>query len=253
MTLPLFVADGPLAPVGGSLVITGDEGRHAATVQRIAVGEQVLVTDGAGAGVRGEVLATAKDRLELRVLEELTEPEPRPRLELVQALAKSGRAEQSIETSVEIGVDHVVPWEAERSISRWSGPKAAKGRVKWAGVVRAATKQSRRLREAEVAELVSSAGLARRIESGAREGELTLVLHEVATDRLLPVLRGLVGDGPVPPLVRVVIGPEGGISPRELELFTEAGGHPVLLGPHVLRTSSAGPVALSLVAGALRW
>ena len=76
MTLPLFVADGPLAPVGGSLVLTGDEGRHAATVQRIAVGEPVLVTDGAGAGVRGEVVATAKDRLELRVLEELAERAP---------------------------------------------------------------------------------------------------------------------------------------------------------------------------------
>ncbi|WP_374929714.1 16S rRNA (uracil(1498)-N(3))-methyltransferase [Kytococcus sedentarius] len=253
MTLPLFVADGPLAPVGGTQLLTGEEGRHAAAVQRLSVGEEVLVADGAGSGVRGEVVATAKNRLELHVLEGLTEPAPRPRLELVQALAKSGRAEQALETSVEIGVDHVVPWEAERSISRWSGPKATKGRAKWAGVVRAATKQSRRLHEATVGELVSSTQLAHRIEEGAREGELTLVLHEVATDRLLPVLGGLVGDDPVPPLVRVVIGPEGGISPRELEQFTEAGGHPVLLGPHVLRTSSAGPVALSLVAGALRW
>lgn len=253
MTLPLFLADGPLAGVGESLTLAGDEGRHAATVQRIGVGEEVLLADGAGAGVRGRVTGTTKSTLELEVLEELTEPTGRPRLELVQALAKAGRAEQSLETSVEVGVDAVVPWQADRSISRWSGPKAEKGRAKWQQVVRAATKQSRRLWEAPVESMVDTAGLVERVRAGAGAGELTLVLHEVATEGLLPTLAGLLDGREEPALVRLVIGPEGGISPQELEALTEAGGVPVVLGPHVLRTSSAGPVALSLVCGALRW
>ncbi|MFC0358552.1 16S rRNA (uracil(1498)-N(3))-methyltransferase [Kytococcus sp. HMSC28H12] len=253
MTLPLFLADGPLAGVGESLTLSGDEGRHAATVQRIAVGEEVLLADGAGAGVRGRVTGTTKSTLELEVLEELTEPTGRPRLELVQALAKAGRAEQSLETSVEIGVDAVVPWQADRSISRWAGPKAEKGRVKWQQVVRAATKQSRRLWEAPVEPMVDTAGLVERVRVGGGASELTLVLHEVATDGLLPTLGGLLEGRETPSLVRVVIGPEGGISPQELEALTDAGGVPVVLGPHVLRTSSAGPVALALLCGALRW
>ncbi|WP_462417758.1 16S rRNA (uracil(1498)-N(3))-methyltransferase [Kytococcus sp. Marseille-QA3725] len=253
MTLPLFLAEGDLAAPGESFTLAGDEGHHAATVQRIGVDEEVLVADGAGCGVRARVTATSKSTLDLEVLEALTEPSGRPRLELVQALAKAGRAEQSLETSVEIGVDSVVPWQAERSISRWAGPKADKGRTKWAQVVRAATKQSRRLWEAPVEPLVDTVALAERIRAGVDADELTLVLHEVATDGLLPTLGSLVAEQGQPGLVRVVIGPEGGINPAELERLTAAGGVPVVLGPHVLRTSSAGPVALALLCGALRW
>lgn len=251
MTLPLFLAEGDLPGTGHRMTLAGDEGRHAATVQRLAVGEELLVADGAGRAVRGEVVATAKSSLELEVLETLAEEAPTPRFELVQALAKAGRAEQSLETSVELGVDVVVPWQADRSISRWAGPKAEKGRAKWQRVVRAATKQARRFREAPVEELVTSPGLVERVRAGAERGELTLVLHEVATDPLLQVVERT--GAAEASLVRLVIGPEGGISPEEIDALVAAGGHPVVLGPHVLRTSTAGPAALAVLGALTRW
>ena len=97
--------------------------------------------------------------LTVRALRILQEPEPDPELVLVQALAKGNRDELAIEAATELGVDAVVPWQAERSIVRWKADKAAKGTAKWQMAVRAAAKQSRRARVPEVEPLVERAGL----------------------------------------------------------------------------------------------
>jgi 16S rRNA (uracil1498-N3)-methyltransferase len=81
------------------------------------------------------------------------------------------------------------------------------------------------------------------------------VLHEEATTPLggvvLPEARS---DGAAAPELLVVVGPEGGISDGELVLFTAAGAVVARLGPHVLRTSTAGPVAVALLCERLgRW
>ena len=124
MTLPLFLLDpgrASAARVGGPVVLDGAEGRHAVTVRRIGVGERVLLTDGRGRVLEVEVTGTEPTVLTSRVLAARSEPEPRPRFVLVQALAKGGRDEDAIEASTELGVDEVVPWQAARSIVRWRG------------------------------------------------------------------------------------------------------------------------------------
>ena len=73
----------------------------------------------------------------------MQEPDPDPELVLVQALAKGNRDELAIEAATELGIDAVVPWQAERSIVRWKADKATKGTAKWQMAVRAAAKQSR--------------------------------------------------------------------------------------------------------------
>src|SRR4051794_37549726 len=110
MSAPLFlVSPDALAGVrpGGSVVLAGPEGRHAATVRRIAVGERVDVADGAGALALCAVAAVGKDELTLRVEERVVVPEPAPRFVLVQALAKGERDDLAIEAATELGVDEV--------------------------------------------------------------------------------------------------------------------------------------------------
>ena len=250
MTLPLYLVDPPaldaLAP-GDRMTLDGDEGRHAATVRRTRSGEAVLVADGEGALARCRVEAVGAARLELRVEELGRTPPARPPLVLVQALAKGGRDELAVETATELGVDAVIPWQAARSVVVWSGERGERARRKWEAVVRAAAKQSRRATVPPVREAVTSAALAR----GAAGAGLVLALHEDADRSLAAVPLPAEGtDGEL----WVVVGPEGGIAPDELEALTAAGAVPVRLGPHVLRSSSAGAAALAVLATRLgRW
>lgn len=245
MTAPLFVVDpGALDRLGVADVVdlTGPEAHHAAAVVRLAVGEHVLVADRQGARVLTEVTEIARELVRLRVLERADEPEPSLRLTLVQALAKDGRDEDAVEAATELGVDTVVPWQADRSIVRWKGPKVDKGQRKWANVVERAAKQSRRGRWPQVDGLVTSSALAQRCA-----GATTFVLHEDATTPL--------ATAPLPDSgeVLLVVGPEGGISPQELEAFVAAGATPVRLGAQVLRASTAGPAAIAVVSARGRW
>lgn len=243
--MPLhFLVDDPIgAHPGEDVVLSGAEAHHAATVRRVRVGETVTVGDGRGAWITGECVTVARREVVVRVAARDDIPPARPRLVLVQALAKGDRDELAIQAATELGVDEIVPWQAARSVSRWDAAKAVKGRDRWAGIVREAAKQAHRAWVPDVAELVTTRQAAAR---AARSD--VLVLEPTAatplTRRQLSHDRDLV----------LVVGPEGGIAPEELDLFTDAGATLVRLGETVLRTSTAGPAALAVVSAALdRW
>ena len=238
MTDPLFFADDlgePWPAVGDQIALGGDDGRHAAVVRRTRPGEVIMVGDGCGRGVRGTVLAVQKAGLQVEVTELLTAPEPRRRIVAVQALAKGDRSELAIEMLTEAGVAEIVPWMASRSVVRWSGERAAKSLSRWRSTVREAAKQSRRLQVPSVPDVVSTRELLAMINATDR----ALVLHEEA-DQWLSELALADQES-----VMIIIGPEGGIAPEELEAFTAAGAEPVRISDGVLRTSTAGVVAVA--------
>ena len=246
MTLPLYLTEpGALASarVGQTVAQSGPEARHAVTVRRTAVGERLQLADGEGALVVGTVESTGRDELTLRVEHVSSVEQPTPRFVLVQALAKNDRDDQAIEAATEMGVDEVVPWQADRSIVQWRGERGEKARRKWDQVLLAATKQSRRPRRPTLGATVTTAQLAAKIATGGT----AYVLHEEATTALagLPL--------PVDGEVLVIVGPEGGIAPHEIESLIAAGAKTVRLGTTVLRSSSAGPAALAVLNAAGRW
>ncbi|MDY3678238.1 MAG: 16S rRNA (uracil(1498)-N(3))-methyltransferase [Actinomyces urogenitalis] len=252
MTAPVFIlTEATVEPAGAArsaqfgagLVLTGVEARHAVTVRRLRAGERVDLSDGAGLRLVCEVTATeGKDRLAVRVLERIEEPAPSHALVLIQALAKGGRDEQAVETATEVGADVVIPWQAGRSIAQWKGPKVAKGRERWQATASGAAKQARRARVPQVAEPMTTAQLAAWTRETTQAGGTVLVLHEEATAPIGGV--SLAGSG----AIAVVVGPEGGISSEETAALEAAGATTVRLGPHVMRTASAGPVALAVLA-----
>jgi 16S rRNA (uracil1498-N3)-methyltransferase len=252
VTAPLFLL-GPgdlagLAP-GSTFELAGPEGRHAATVRRIGVGERLDVGDSAGVLARCQVRAVVPDggrRAEGLLLEVLSvelEPRPEPRFVLVQALAKGGRDDLAVETATELGVDEVVPWQASRCVVVWRGARGEKARGSWVDTARAAAKQSRRSRVPAVTEAVGTPELAARV----RQAALAVVLHEEATTPLATLELPARGD------VLLVVGPEGGVAPDELDLLTAQGALAARLGSHVLRSSSAGPAAIAVLSAASRW
>lgn len=246
MTAPLFLlAPGALAEarVGADVVLDGAEGHHAVSVHRLRVGEVVLVGDGAGVRVSAEVIGLDRHTLVTRVLDVGVRPPADPRFVLVQALAKGDRDEQAIEAATELGVDAVVPWQSARSVVQWRADKVARGQARWAAVVTAATKQSRRFHVPQVRSMARTADVVTLL-AGAGLG---IVLHEEARRPLANVELPSAGK------IVLVVGPEGGIAEAELDAFVAAGAVAVRLGPEVLRTSTAGPAALAVLNGMSRW
>jgi 16S rRNA (uracil1498-N3)-methyltransferase len=311
VSAPLFLV--AALPDGDTGVLDGPEGHHAATVQRLRAGEELLLADGRGGTATAVVTAVGRGRLELTVTSRRYAHRPTPRLVVAQGIAKGDRGELAVQAMTEVGVDEIVPWAAERSVVRWRGERGDRAREKWAATAREAAKQARRPWLPTVAGTPdeSTPALVRRAATAA----LALVLHEEATTRLstldLPAPVGTTGaDRPAPDVsaadvsaadvpgaggggadgpgagcggadgpatggwaadgpaadrpatdgsgagvdILLVVGPEGGISPTELAALTDAGAVPVRLGAEVLRTSTAGVAALSVLSARLgRW
>ena len=255
MSAPIFYISAEeyetLTP-GASFELDGPEGKHA-LVKRMEVGESIDLGDGTGRRAVGTVHSLTDRGVIVRV-EQLREERTSPRIYLVQALAKDGRDLLAIETATELGVYGVLPWSADRSIVRWKGERAAKAHTKWQNTVTAAAKQSRRALIPEVYDLYSTTDLVELIKEVTGQGSAVFILHEQATERLSALARTLVEAENLPEEIYLLVGPEGGISDREVQLFTEAGAQLALLGDEVLRSSTAGSAAmctLNVVLG--RW
>jgi 16S rRNA (uracil1498-N3)-methyltransferase len=237
MVATLFYVDA-LPDAGALAVVDGDEGFHAATVRRIRPGEQLVLGDGAGNLARCVVEQAGREGLRARVLERWSVAPGQPRVTVVQALPKSERSELAIELATEAGADAFLAWQASRCVASWEGEKVVKGLRRWRAVARSSARQSRRAHIPPVDGVLSSAALTHRVRDEVAAGAAVLALHESATDRLadIPVAQA---DS-----LLLLVGPEGGIAPEEIDMLTDAGAVAVRLGPQVLRTSTAAAVAL---------
>jgi 16S rRNA (uracil1498-N3)-methyltransferase len=240
VSAPLFLVDS--LPDGERVTLAGPEGHHAATVQRLRVGEQLLLGDGRGGIATALVTGTGRSTLELDITERRRDPLPAPRLVVVQGIGKGDRSELAVQAMTEVGVDEIVPWPAARSVVRWRGERGERAWQRWLLIAREAAKQSRRSWLPVVSEPAATAAVAERLRAAAGG----VVLHEEAEQRLSAVPLPAGGD------LVVVVGPEGGVAPAELTAFEEAGAVPVRLGPTILRTSTAGVAALAVLNTRLR-
>lgn len=232
---------------GHTVQVTGDEARHAVRVSRLRSGEQIFVGNGSGIMAEGTVRETTPDMFSVSVERVSIQPEPTPRVWLVQALAKGDRAERAVEQATEFGVSGVIPWQAQRSIVRWNTEKARRNEQKWLRIAREASKQSLRAWVPAIRPLCTTQHLAEIAQSGNNH---VIVLNPRADMRLSDWAK----TAPITRDIYVCVGPEGGLSEDELRTLTDAGAVSVTLGREVLRTSSAGPAALAVLNLAIgRW
>lgn len=232
-----FVPDLP-TQVGASYSFNSEDANHAIKVLRIEVGEIFRVSDGNGGWANVQVNEVTKRSLETTVLEVGRQEPLEIKFTVVQALPKSDRAKEAVELLTEAGADIIVPWLANRSISRTEVIS------KFATTAREASKQSRRLFIPQLHETVKEKGVIELIKNA----DLALVFHESAQVKLSEIITPQTKAKNVV----IVIGPEGGITEEELATFAAAGAHVAGLGRPILRSAHAGLAALSAVNSLLK-
>jgi 16S rRNA (uracil1498-N3)-methyltransferase len=232
-----FVPDLP-TQVGASYSFNSEDANHAIKVLRVEVGEIFRVSDGNGGWANVQVTEVTKRSLETTVLEVGRQEPLEIRFTVVQALPKSDRAKEAVELLTEAGADVIVPWLANRSISRTEVIS------KFATTAREASKQSRRLFIPQLHETVKEKGVIELIKGA----DLALVFHESAQVKLSEIITPQTKAKNV----LIVIGPEGGITEEELATFAAAGAHVAGLGRPILRSAHAGLAALSAVNSLLK-
>jgi 16S rRNA (uracil1498-N3)-methyltransferase len=232
-----FVPDLP-SQVGASYSFNSEDANHAIKVLRIEVDEIFRVSDGNGGWANVQVNEVTKRSLETTVLEVGRQEPLEIKFTVVQALPKSDRAKEAVELLTEAGADVIVPWLANRSISRTEVIS------KFATTAREASKQSRRLFIPQLHETVKERGVIELIKNA----DLALVFHESAQVKLSEIITPQTKAKNVV----VVIGPEGGITEEELASFAAAGAHVAGLGRPILRSAHAGLAALSAVNSLLK-
>ena len=226
---------------GSTQTLDKDDAHHAIKVLRLKLGEVIKISDGVKKWVSGSIIEISKKELTISISERGDFEEKKPELVLVQAVTKSERNKEMLELAVEAGVDRIIPWQAERSISKWQSDSAQK----WEIGIKEACKQARQVRLPKLMPMLTTAGVVQLLSKDAR----IIVFHESASEKFtqLQLPESLAS-------IYLVIGPEGGISQSELSIFENGGSKIVRLGETVFRSAHAGFAAISAVQTKLgRW
>jgi 16S rRNA (uracil1498-N3)-methyltransferase len=225
----------------GTAYLEPSQAHHALNVLRLEKGDEVVLMDGRSLH-KAVLSALDGGRVRCDIMEELPSPEACLRITLYQGLPKADKLEWIVQKCTEAGVANFVPIALSRCVSIVTGKDAAKKQERWQRIVQEAAKQSGR---AAIPEVTLPLSFAKALEL-MKGHELVLVPWEEASG---------FGPGKVHeqfPHVRdiaIVIGPEGGIAPEEIERLTSIGAVPMTLGRRILRTETAGlAAAVSLFA-----
>ena len=231
-----FVADLPTT-IGSTYQFSGDEAAHAIRVLRTQVGDSLALSSGQGAWSVVKVLTVGKKDMTVQVLSTGFEEALPVEFHVAQALTKGDRIKESIELNTAGGADVILLWAAARSIGK-ATPDLMQ---KLATTAREASKQTRRNRIPFVMGVLD----AKKIAAEISNYDLAIVFHESAQHKLTDVVK------PGVKKVLIIIGPEGGLTDEELELFTAAGAKTALMGRPIFRSAHAGMAALSGLNAAL--
>jgi len=237
--LPLFFVDNLSG--GDSQLLDKDEAHHAIKVLRLKIGEEIMISDGSGNWVSGPIEELGKKTLLIKVSNQGQKKLNKPELVIVQAITKSDRNKEMLELITVAGVDRIIPWQSDRSISKWQSDSADK----WELTIKESCKQARRVVMPKLSKVIDSKQLGEELSSVP----YSIIFHEAASTNFSEV--NVPSDIAS---IYLIIGPEGGITDEELLMFKGTTSNIVRLGEPVLRSAHAGFAALAAVQTKLgRW
>lgn len=215
-----------------SAVLHEEEAAHALKVLRLRQGDacQALM-DGS---VYEATISQIQPQVILQLGEKLPSPEPSIRVTLYQGLPKGDKMDFLSQKCTEAGIFRIVPVLFSRCVVKWEKKDDEKKLPRWQRIAAEAAKQSGRAIVPEIGRPVTLKQLCEEL----KEYDLALVPWEDQKGN--GIRQQFAGQKNI----AVVIGPEGGMAPEEIEMMRQSGARPVTLGPRIFRTETAGLAAL---------
>jgi 16S rRNA (uracil1498-N3)-methyltransferase len=231
---------------GRKAIILGDDAHHIQRVMRLRPGDRVMVSDGAGRDCLAEIVAADSGAVTVQIVrEQEANGEPAVEVWIAQSLPKGDKMETVIQKCTEVGASRFLPFASARTVVQYDGKKEAKRLERWAKIAKEAAEQAHRSRIPDIdaprswdqlLALVPQAGAAFICYEQEQRLGLRQALRqyrEAAAEPAGPIL--------------LIIGPEGGFDPAEVEACTAAGAKGISLGRRILRTETAAVAGLSCI------
>ena len=234
MRLIRHYLDLPLA-VGGRVALPESVVAHLVRVLRLGVGDEFALFNGDGADYHARLISVGKRTAQADVLERRAlDNESALQITLAQGIARGEKMDLILQKATELGVARIAPLLTERTEVRLEPERVAKKMQHWRGVLAAACEQCGR---AKLPQLLEPQALASFAAADSSSRRFTLDPHEGIA--LSAAALGAQDS------VTVLIGPEGGLSERDLAALRAARFEGLQLGPRILRTETAGLAALA--------
>ena len=241
MQVPRLHVDLPLA-AGGRITLPDTAGHHVARVLRLGAGDALTVFDGRGGEYRATLVRVSRAAVEVDLgAHDPVDRESALAVELGQGICRGARMDLVVQKATELGVGTIRPIVCERTVVKLDPARAERRLAHWRAIAVHAAQQSGRTRVPVVAEVEALDAWLARAGTGPAF---------VLSPRAGASLSDLPPPAPGEP-VRLLVGPEGGLSPREVERAGAAGFAGLRLGPRVLRTETAALAALAALQA--RW
>ena len=226
----------------GKAVITGEDVRHIRQVLRMRKGEKILISCGDEWEYTCSIDSIESERV-TALVEDAAKPgkELPSRIWLLQCLPKGDKMETVIQKAVELGAAGIVPVSSKRCVVKLDERRGLQKVNRWNSIAESAAKQSKRLVIPEVTRIMT---MKEALEFAAGL-DVRLIPYEV--EKGISATRELLSGITPGQSIAVLIGPEGGFEPAEVEQAREAGFSPITLGKRILRTETAGMTVLSVL------
>ncbi len=219
--------------------ISGKDAFHIARSLRMAVGDQITVSDGEGREYLATLTNIKDDICTAEIVSEGDSSEPNMNITLYMAYPKGDKLEVVIQKAVELGANRIVPFESSRCIKRPKADKVAKQGERLSKIAEEAAKQCGRSIVPEVSLPLSYSEMLQ----DAENSDLRLICYEKESDHSVKELLAK----KTPKSIAVIVGCEGGFSPEEVEEAVKCGCHSITLGKRILRCETAPLAVLSMI------
>lgn len=219
-----------------TISLTDDAANHVGRVLRMSVGDKIELFDGSNMTFEAEITAVSKKSVDVKIGQsQLSDKESPLHLHLGQVISRGEKMEFTIQKSVELGVNVITPLLSERCGVKLDAERMSKKHQQWQKIAIAACEQCGRNQVPIINDVQS-------LESWCRESDngLKLNLHPRATHSINTLPADI-------KQIRLLIGPEGGLSAQEIDMTAHHGFTDILLGPRVLRTETAALTAITVL------